>query len=54
MFWIFGLICIIIGFVVGAFDVKFLFGPLEWFVVAIAFNTLGAPSLPTFTRREQK
>jgi hypothetical protein len=51
MFWILGLICIILGFIVGAFDVKILFAPLEWFVAAIAFNTLGGPSWPSFTRR---
>ena len=52
MFWIFGLICIIMGFIVGIVDEKILFGSLEWFVVAIAFNTLGSPAWPPFTRRE--
>lgn len=34
-------VCIVLGILVGADAFKFLFGPLEWFVLAIAFNTLG-------------
>lgn len=41
MLWsLLALICIILGFVVGIFDVKLVFEPVVWFVAAIAFNTL--------------
>lgn len=52
MFTLLALLCIVLGFVVGAFDVKIIFGPVEWFLAAIALNTLGAPSwLPAQLRR---
>ena len=34
-------ICIVLGVLVGADAFKFWMTPLEWFVLAIAFNTLG-------------
>jgi len=51
MFGLLALICIILGFIVGAFDVKLLFDPLSWFVAAIAFNTLSV-AIPTFKSKE--
>jgi type IV secretory pathway TrbD component len=41
MFGVLGLLCIIIGFVVAIIEEKILFGPLSWFIAAIAFNTIG-------------
>lgn len=35
------LVCIILGFVGAIIDEKILLPALEWFVLAIAFNTLG-------------
>jgi len=35
------LICIVLGFVGEVIDERILLGTLEWFVAAIAFNTLG-------------
>ena len=35
------LICIILGIVGTVIDEKILMATLEWFVLAIAFNTLG-------------
>jgi hypothetical protein len=48
MFGVLAFLCIIIGFVVGGFDLKFIVGPLEWFVAAIAFSvlTVEVPKLP--------
>lgn len=51
MFGILALICIIIGFIVGIFDVHIVFEPLSWFVAAIAFNTLNV-AIPTLKRGE--
>jgi hypothetical protein len=49
LFGILALLCIIIGFVVGGFDIKFVVPALEWFVAAIAFNTLTVV-VPQFQR----
>jgi hypothetical protein len=38
---ILGLLCIVLGFVGELIDERILIGTLEWFVAAIAFNTLG-------------
>jgi hypothetical protein len=38
---ILGLLCIVLGFVGEIIDERILIGTLEWFVAAIAFNTLG-------------
>jgi hypothetical protein len=47
---ILGLLCIVLGFVGELIDERLLIGTLEWFVAAIAFNTLGG--LPgVFTKR---
>lgn len=35
------LVCIVLGFVGEIIDEHILLGTLEWFVAAIAFNTLG-------------
>ena len=51
MFFILGLICIILGFVTGIAEEKILLGTLEWFIAAIAFNTLGEFAMPAFTRK---
>jgi hypothetical protein len=48
MFGVLGLLCIIVGFVVAIIEEKILFGPLSWFIAAIAFNTIG--SIPFFAR----
>jgi hypothetical protein len=37
---ILALICIVLGFVGEVIDERILLGTLEWFVAAIAFNTL--------------
>lgn len=52
MFGLLALICIILGFIVGIFDVKIVFEPLSWFVAAIAFNTLEVV-VPGFVRRKE-
>jgi hypothetical protein len=45
MVWtILGLACIVLAFVGEIVDERLLLGTLEWFVAAIAFNSLG--SLP--------
>jgi hypothetical protein len=50
MLWtILALACIVFAFVGELVDERLLFGTLEWFVAAIAFNTLG--SLPFVKRR---
>lgn len=41
MFGVLGLLCIIVGFVAAIIEEKVLFGPLSWFVAAIALNTIG-------------
>lgn len=51
MFGLLALLCIIIGFVVGGFDIKFVVPSLEWFVAAIAFNTLSVV-VPKFQKGE--
>jgi hypothetical protein len=38
---ILALVCIVLGFVGELIDEKILMGTLEWFVAAIAFNSLG-------------
>ena len=38
---ILALVCIVLGFVGELVDEKILMGTLEWFVAAIAFNSLG-------------
>jgi len=40
VFGILAIVCIIVGFVTGLFDARLGLGALEWFVAAIAFNTL--------------
>jgi hypothetical protein len=50
MLWtILGLACIVLAFVGEIVDERLLLGTLEWFVAAIAFNTLGA--LPFVKKR---
>jgi hypothetical protein len=50
MVWtILGLACIALAFVGEIVDERLLLGTLEWFVAAIAFNTLG--SLPFMKKR---
>ena len=50
MIWtILALACIVLGFVGEIIDERILLGTLEWFVAAIAFNTLG--SLPFVKKR---
>jgi hypothetical protein len=50
MVWtILGLGCIALAFVGEIVDERLLLGTLEWFVAAIAFNTLG--SLPFVKKR---
>jgi hypothetical protein len=50
MIWtILALACIVFGFVGEIIDERILLGTLEWFVAAIAFNTLG--SLPFVKKR---
>jgi hypothetical protein len=44
------LICIILGFVSAFASKQVLMPPLDWFVVAIAFNTFDLPSF-SFTRK---
>jgi uncharacterized membrane protein YfcA len=46
---ILGLLCIALGFVGELIDEKIIIGTLEWFVAAIAFNTL--VGLPGVTKR---
>ena len=38
---ILALICIVLGFAGEIIDERILLGTLEWFVAALAFNTLG-------------
>jgi hypothetical protein len=46
------LVCIILGFIVAAFNgVHILFGPLEWYVAALAFEFLALPAIGPFVRR---
>ena len=50
MVWtILALACIVLGFVGEIIDERILLRALEWFVAAIAFNTLGA--LPFMKKR---
>lgn len=50
MLWtVFALACIVLAFVGEIVDERLLLGTLEWFVAAIAFNTLG--SLPFMKKR---
>ena len=52
MVWtILGLACIVLAFVGEIIDERILLGTLEWFVAAIAFNTLGA--LPFVKKRRR-
>jgi hypothetical protein len=51
MFKLLGLLAIIIGFVAAIVDEQILFGPLTWFIAAIAFNTLGDVVVPFVARR---
>ncbi|HSL15089.1 MAG TPA: hypothetical protein VK962_02310 [Actinomycetota bacterium] len=51
MFKLLGLLAIIIGFVAAIVDERILFGPLTWFIAAIAFNTLGDVVVPFVSRR---
>lgn len=37
---ILALVCIVLGFIGEVIDERLLLGTLEWFVAAIAFNTL--------------
>jgi hypothetical protein len=34
------LACVVVGLLVAALEGKFLFGPLEWFVLSIAVSVL--------------
>jgi hypothetical protein len=50
MLWtVLALACIVLAFVGEIVDERLLLGALEWFVAAIAFNTLG--SLPFMKKR---
>jgi hypothetical protein len=50
MIWtILALACIVLAFVGEIIDERILLGTLEWFVAAIAFNTLG--NLPFVKKR---
>ena len=50
MLWtILGLACIVLAFISEIIDERLLLGTLEWFVAAIAFNTLGG--LPFMKKR---
>ena len=53
MIWtILALACIFLGFVGEIIDEHILLGTLQWFVAAIAFNTLGSlGSLPFMKKR---
>jgi len=51
VFGLLALICIILGFIVGLKEEKFVFDALTWFVAAIAFNTLTVV-LPSFSKKE--
>lgn len=44
------LACIILGFVVGIFNVDIVFGPGYWLLAAIAINTLNVV-LPSIAQR---
>jgi hypothetical protein len=46
-----GLLCIIVGFIAAIIDERILFGPLTWFIAAIAFNTLGDVAVLPLARR---
>lgn len=46
-----GLLCIVIGFIAAIIDERIIFGPLTWFVAAIAFNTIGDTAIPFIGRR---
>lgn len=47
------IICIVLGFIVAIVDEKILFGPLEWFVAAIAIvMTLGGVGPVLFGRKQ--
>jgi hypothetical protein len=46
------LVCIILGFVGEIIDERILLGTLEWFVAAIAFNTLGVGLVIPFGGRK--
>jgi hypothetical protein len=50
MIWtVLALVCIVLAFVGEIVDERLLLGTLEWFVAAIAFNSLG--SLPFMKKR---
>jgi len=51
MFGILALICIVLGFVVGIFNVSIVFDPLQWFVAAVALSLLNVPWVPTIGKR---
>jgi hypothetical protein len=44
-------VCIVIAFLVAAAVFKLWMSPLEWFVAAIAFNTLGL-AIPGVTQKK--
>jgi hypothetical protein len=54
MFKLLGLLCIIIGFVAAIIDERILFGPLTWFIAALAFNTSGNVAVPFLARRRTR
>jgi uncharacterized membrane protein YfcA len=52
MLWtVLALICIIVGFLSAVIEEQILMPVMAWFVLAIAFNTLGGISAFTFTKR---
>lgn len=51
VFGLLGFLSIIIGFVAAIIDERILFGPLTWFIAAIAFNTIGDTAIPFIGRR---
>jgi hypothetical protein len=54
MFKLLGLLCIIIGFVAAIVDERILFGPLIWFIAAIALNTSRDVAVPFLARRRTR
>lgn len=53
MLWtLLALVCIIVGFIGFVIDEQLLMPGLAWFVLAIAFNTLGGLPLASFTRKD--
>jgi len=52
MFWL-AVVSIMIGLIVAIFEEQVLFPSLVWFVLAIAFNTLGNPRDAPWRRKPE-